>query len=286
MSLPSIPEITIDEALARYDVLLFDAFGVLVRTDGPLPGAAALIARLHEIDKPYTIVTNDASRSIATTAARFASFGMPIPASRIITSGSLIGDYIQAHGLAGARCLTLGSPDALASVADAGGVLVEPGDTDAPIAALCLADIPRRGLIEALEGTVTTLLATIDAGHAPHLVLPNPDLIYPRSADRYGLTAGAFAHMILGILEDRYPGRTFRFERLGKPHPFIFERAMAQHPGTPLDRVLMIGDQLPTDILGARRFGIDAALVRTGLARDENISASDVLPTAWLGGLG
>lgn len=281
----SIPEITMAEAIARYEVLLFDAFGVLVRTDGPLPGAAALIAHLNAIGKPYTIVTNDASRSIATTAARFASFDMPIPAARIITSGSLIGDYIEAHGLSGARCLALGSPDALASVEATGATLTTPGDTRDPIAALILADIPRRGLIEALEGTVTTLLATIDAGHAPHLVLPNPDLIYPRTATSLGLTAGAFAHMILGILEDRYPGRTFRFERLGKPHPFIFERALAQHPNTPLDRVLMIGDQLPTDILGARRFGLDAALVRTGLARDENISPTDIQPTAWLQGL-
>jgi ribonucleotide monophosphatase NagD (HAD superfamily) len=38
----------------------------------------------------------------------------------------------------------------------------------------------------------------------------------------------------------------------------------------------MLGDQLATDILGAKRFGIDAALVQTGLAREFQVDAKIV----------
>lgn len=49
-------------------------------------------------------------------------------------------------------------------------------------------------------------------------------------------------------------------ERLHAP---IFEEAVRRIGSR---RVAMVGDQLATDILGARRCGIDAVLVGTGLA--------------------
>jgi len=39
----------------------------------------------------------------------------------------------------------------------------------------------------------------------------------------------------------------------------------------------MIGDQLNTDILGAQRFGIAAALVMSGLARAEQVH-TEIVP--------
>ena len=46
--------------------------------------------------------------------------------------------------------------------------------------------------------------------------------------------------------------------------PGLFELARARMPGA--TRLLMIGDQLETDIAGARAAGIDAALI-TGVSR-------------------
>lgn len=270
---------TIDDLIRDYDALMFDAYGVLVRGDGAIPHAAELLARLDAIGKPYVILTNDASRLTETCAARYASLGLPIPVERIITSGSLLVPYFAAHGLHNARTLVLGGPDAQAWVARAGGKLVETGEADV-VDVLALADLPDVEPMAQVEAVLSALLRAIDAGSCPRLVLPNPDRIYPRSAREVGLTGGAIAHMIEGILEERYPGRTWHFDRLGKPYGAIFDEGRRRLPAGA--RLVMIGDQLATDIRGALDAGIDAALVTTGLIdAGADRSAWPVKPT-WL----
>ena len=92
---------TISELFDRYDGMLLDAYGVLVDASGALPEAPALIAALHRRQMPYAIVTNDASRSVATYVAKLADLGMPVEGDRIITSGSLLPTYFRERGLAG-----------------------------------------------------------------------------------------------------------------------------------------------------------------------------------------
>ena len=79
-SVSTVPTITIDALLDRYDAILFDAYGVLVHGSGPLPGAAELLTRLNREDRPYFVVTNDASKLPATAASRYQRFGLPIDA--------------------------------------------------------------------------------------------------------------------------------------------------------------------------------------------------------------
>ena len=66
------------------------------------------------------------------------------------------------------------------------------------------------------------------------------------------------------ILATRHPDAPPRFERLGKPHPALFEAAVA-HAGT--RNLCMVADQPGTDVRGANGCGIDSALVGTGLGR-------------------
>jgi ribonucleotide monophosphatase NagD (HAD superfamily) len=69
--------------------------------------------------------------------------------------------------------------------------------------------------------------------------------------------------MFEGALALRYPHRTdLRFVRLGKPNTPIFEDAV-RRAGT--SRAVMIGDQLETDIKGARAAGLDAVWIETGV---------------------
>src|SRR5262245_42128467 len=111
------------DVLDRYDGVLLDAFGVLVDGSGPLPGAAELVAELGRRRMPFLIVTNDASRLPATVADRFARFGIPVAAGEVLTSGQLLGPWFRERGLAGARCLVLGTEDSERYVEDAGGVV-------------------------------------------------------------------------------------------------------------------------------------------------------------------
>lgn len=270
----SPPEIRVADLLDRYDLFLLDAYGVLVDLDGALPGAAAFLAALEGRRKAWCLVSNTAARLPEHASRRYAGFGLDIPAERILTSGMLLPDYFSAHDLVGRRCLVLGPEDSRAYVARAGGLPRAPGET---FDAVVLADQAGFPLLETLDWLLSALLPRLDRGETLPLVLPNPDLIYPK-AGGYGLTAGGLAVMLEAILAQRYPHRPdLRFVRLGKPHPALLELALARlGPGRPV----MLGDQPDTDIAAARALGVDAALVLGGVARQPADAGSGV-PT-WL----
>jgi HAD superfamily hydrolase (TIGR01450 family) len=256
------------DLVERYTALLFDAYGVLIAHDGALPGAPAVIDDLNARGKPYLILTNDASRTAETSSRRYRSMGLDIEPGRILSSGLLIGPYFQARGLRGARTVVLGPAESMAMVAEAGGRVVVLDDVvDADVLIVC--DEAGFPFLPWLDRALSFLYRRFDRGAPVHLVVANPDLVYPASPGRYGFTAGALALLLEKALQTRYPDRGLVFEGLGKPHPRMFEEA-ARRLGT--RDLLMIGDQLGTDIAGAVRFGIDAALVAGGLVRDlENV---------------
>lgn len=273
-------QVNLADVLDRYDAVLLDAFGVLVDGTGALPGAAALVAELGRRQVPYLIVTNDASRLPSTVAGRFRRFGIEVDAGDVLTSGQLLAPYMRERELTGARCLVLGTEDSQRYVADAGGEVC-PIDPDADYDLVAVCDDEGYPFLEGVNATVSAIFRRLDAGRAMHLVLPNPDLVFPAGGGRFGFTAGAVALLFEAALARRYPERQLAFDRLGKPHRPLFDAAIARL-GT--RRLLMIGDQLETDIAGARAAGLDAALLVTGVSRWHPTHA--VEPTYLLESLG
>lgn len=280
MTLPA--RLPLAQVLARHTGVLLDAYGVLVNLDGALPGAAELIRRLNRAGKPYLVVSNTAARLPEHAAERYRAFGLDLTAERILTSGMLLAGYFQVHGLTGKRCLVLGPADSLAYVTRAGGEAV---DWREDFDLLVLADQAGFPFVVAMDRVLGRLFAKLDAGLEVPLLLPNPDLIYP-TGQGYGFTAGAAALIIEAALRQRYPRRPgLGFTRLGKPHPGLFEAAAARLGSRDL---VMIGDQLETDIRGANAFGIASALVAGGVSRADALwdqAADAVVPTYLLNGL-
>jgi ribonucleotide monophosphatase NagD (HAD superfamily) len=243
--------ITVEELIARYPVLLLDAYGVLVNSTGALPGAAGLIDELNRSGKSYYLLTNDASKLPQTAASRYQGYGLQIEPQRIITSGELLKNYFKTHNLSGARCTVLGPEDSARYTRDAGGVVVIGDEAGFPF-------------VETVDMVLTELFHKVERREKFDLVLPNPDLIYPKADRGFGITSGSIALIIEAALQLRYPGRPdLRFERLGKPNADIFKEAL-KRSGT--ENMVMIGDQLETDIRGANAFGLDSVLVGTGIA--------------------
>ena len=265
----AVPETNVAALLRRYDALLFDAYGVLVHSAGALPGAAELVDRLNTAAKPYYILTNDASKLPTTAAARYQGYGLAIDAERIITSGLLLERHFAAYHLAGTRCVVLGTEDSRRYVSGAGGEIV---DSREPFDVLVVADEFGYPFLETVGQALSGLFRAIDRQHAIHLVLPNPDLIYP-APDGFGIAAGSIALVFEAALRLRYPHRSdLRFTRLGKPHAAMFAEALRR---TGTRNMVMVGDQLEADIGGAHDFGLDAVLVDTGI----NTPALSTAPT-------
>jgi HAD superfamily hydrolase (TIGR01459 family) len=275
---------TVDALLARYDVFLLDAYGVLVRSSGPLPGAARFLGRLRDAGKFHLIVSNDASRSPATTLRRYQDFGLPLDIEQIVTSGQLLLEFYARHGLGGAATIVLGTEDSNQYVRDAGGVVVAPDDDGAQV--LVVGDDDGYDFLETVNKVITVLLRRLDRGQKTHLVLPNPDLLFPHSDGTYGFTSGAIAAMLEAILRLRDPGGGQRFVALGKPNAPIFEAALRRCPTQDRRRIVMVGDQFGTDIRGAADFGLDTVFVETGIGRPEDAARFGVTPTWRLAAVG
>jgi ribonucleotide monophosphatase NagD (HAD superfamily) len=151
------------------------------------------------------------------------------------------------------------------------------------IDALAVCDDSGTPFVEGIEYALSAIVRAVDGGRTPALILPNPDLIYPKGAGEYGVTAGSMALVIETALGRRFPGRGLRFDHLGKPAPHLFiegqRRIGARRP-------VMIGDQIETDIAGARAAGIDCALL-SGVSRWSSLgpaggSTSGIAPTYLL----
>jgi len=270
MSTPAA--VTFDYLLDRYDAILLDAYGVLVDLAGALPGAAAWVDALNRCGKPYWLASNTAARLPESAARRYQGFGLAIPAGRILSSGMLLTPYFGAHGLVGRRTRVLGPEDSQGYAERAGARVVGPGEE---FEVLVLADQAGFPFLEAVDEVLSALFDQFDRGIQVPMILPNPDLVYP-SGRGCGITSGAVAAMLEAALQQRYPDRSgLSFVRLGKPYPGLFEEAVRLAGSR---NVVMIGDQLETDIVGAARFGIDSALV-PGLLTGNKRAAGAIEPT-------
>lgn len=265
--LVKIPErVTIQDLAQRYRVFLLDAYGVLVDGSGALANAHRILREIREHGCSLLVLTNDASRLPETAADRFQRLGLDIGADHVITAGSLLSPYFQAHGLRGARCMVLGTEDSATYVERAGGEVV-PIAPDSDIDALIVCDEDGYPFLQGVEAGLSAVARKVKNDGRVTLILPNPDLIFPKAPGSYGFTSGAAALLIEAGLTRLFPDipRTeLSFTLLGKPHAPMFRRAR-ELAGT--DSLVMVGDQLETDIAGARTAGVPSALVESGLGR-------------------
>ena len=231
--------------------------------------------------RPYLVVTNDASRSPATVARRFAGLGLPITSEYIVTSGELIPPYFARHDLVGARTCVLGPADSGGLRARAGGTVVPlaPGMT---IDCLAVCDDDGFAFLPGIELALSAAVRALDAGRGVTLILPIPHF-------------GVFEARVDGVSSSASPpapsrccsrrrcaavsrGRAALLSPRQARAPPV--RSAAERLGTP-KLLLMIGDQLETDVVGARAAGLDVALV-DGVSRWQHAAAAAPAVPTWI----
>jgi ribonucleotide monophosphatase NagD (HAD superfamily) len=184
---------------------------------------------------------------------------LDLAAERILTAGMLLKPYFEAQRYQGLRCAVLGSEDSFSYVENAGSRPVSPfEDFDLVL----IGDQAGFPFLDGVDAVLSRLIQKLDGGETVPLILPNPHLIFPK-ASGFGITAGSVALIFEAALRQRFPERAdVAFVQLGKPQPGLFEDAV-RRAGT--RNVVMIGDQIDTDIRGATGVGLDSALVAGGV---------------------
>ncbi|MBC7658475.1 MAG: HAD-IA family hydrolase [Chitinophagaceae bacterium] len=267
----------LDSLVDRYEGFLFDAYGVLYDGKGLIEKCVKAWTMLKDRGKPCWVLTNGSSRTLDETVSMYRRLGLSLDPTEIINSASLLRGYFSEKSLIGSRTAVLGTKSSALYVEEAGGIVVDPLTTD-DYSVVVMANQTDFPLLETLEAVLSLVITRIEAAEPIHLILTNPDLIYPHQTRRFGITAGSFALLLEAALTARLGPSAPVFEKLGKPFPRIFNEAIKK-AGTA--KLLMVGDQLETDIRGAQTVGLDSVLVGTGMIRVDRWKPApdDPMPT-------
>jgi HAD superfamily hydrolase (TIGR01450 family) len=238
-----------------YAAVLLDLDGTLYHEDHVLPGAADLVRRLQAERRTYACLTNSTT-SPACLRARLAGMGIDMPESAIYTAAAAAADYVRHHFPPRPRVFNLAT-EGLAELLDrrvhwVGGI-GEPCDAvivGAPANAYATADRQRAALYLLRAGAT--------------LVGVCADRVYP-SPRGLEFGSGALASL-LAYAAHVTPVYT------GKPEPVFFQELCAKLHVDPA-RCVLVGDNLESDIAGAKRLGMATILTLTG------VTPATALPT-------
>jgi len=262
----------------RYEVVFFDAFGVIKNYSGLVPGIEKTFAYLESENKEYYIVTNDASRGPSQLAESYHRMGLTaITENRIVSSGMLTKEYLDLKVQDGIVAY-LGTKNSAHYIERSGLEVLSMSEVNESnmdkVSALIFLDDEGFDWCEDLNKTVNLLRRkTIPA------IVANTDRAYPLSASNVSIAIGGIAAMVESVVGKQ-------FIRFGKPDSQMFMFAydlIREYRQISKREIVMVGDTLNTDILGGNKFGLDTVLVLSGntLARDveTRVTATGIMPT-------
>jgi HAD superfamily hydrolase (TIGR01450 family) len=262
----------------RYNVIFFDAFGVLKNYQGLVPGIEKTFEYLKQQNKEYYIVTNDASRSPVQLASSYHKMGLhAITPDRIISSGMLTKEYLYLKVPEG-MVAYLGTEDSAHYIESLG---LHP----MPISQVNESNIDQIKALLFLDDEgfdwqkgVNTAVNLLRKRTIPAIVA-NTDHAYPVTLHDLSVAIGGLAMMVETIVGKK-------FIRFGKPDSQMFMFAydlIRDYRPISKKEIVMVGDTLHTDILGGNKFGLDTVLVLSGntLPKDveTRVTSSGIVPT-------
>lgn len=235
---------------AGYRAILCDIWGVVHDGGRVLPGVEARLFKWKGEGRKIILVTN-APRPAATVQGHLDRLGL--------SRGAY--DGITSSGEAGIAALTdpprpvgfLGTHEDKVDLVQR-GVVVSTGD---------FTELACTGLDEWRDEPAAyrdQLEAWARAGVVMHCL--NPDRIVIHCGRREACA---------GALADIYEELGGQVRWYGKPHASIYDHARSLAGSPAREAMLAIGDGLPTDMLGAARYGIDAIYVSHGIHAGEPV---------------
>ena len=245
------------DLVPRYDALLVDAWGVLHDGGRCFDDARECLQRLSQAELPVIVLSNAARREISMDD-ELECCGIDRALYRsVVTSGELVwqalveGKFDPPAGRNGfyfgperSQSLTHGLDfNWVADIGQADFVLNTGPPEGNPVNAESY-----RPLLERM------------ADRRLPMVCANPDRFALRHGE-LGISAGSIAALYREVSDAPV-------HSLGKPHGEMFRQALARLDGVDQSRVLVVGDGLETDIVGADRAGLDSLFVIDGIHRE------------------
>ncbi|HNX16736.1 MAG TPA: TIGR01458 family HAD-type hydrolase [Methanoregula sp.] len=237
---------------------LIDLDGVLYTGDVPITGAQKALSFLTDQGYTFRCVSNSTRKCRAAIAARLEKMGFDIPARMIFTPPVAAVRYMQETGKHRAYLLTTEDVEQ-----DFTGTCVDDGSTTVDYVVV---------------GDAGDRVTYASMNHAFRCLMNGAGLIalekdrYWMAHDGLSLSAGPFVTAL-----ESATGKIATV--VGKPSKAFFDLAL-RDMGLEAGSVVMIGDDIFTDIGGAQAVGMQGVLVQTGKFRKEILDLADVKPDA------
>ncbi|PFG15597.1 HAD superfamily hydrolase (TIGR01450 family) [Propionicimonas paludicola] len=245
-----------------FDAYLFDLDGTIYLGDQLLPGASRLVAAVRHYQRPLRFLSNNPTRDPGQYAAKLTGLGIPTRPDEVVNTVVTTVNWLKAN-----------HPDAV----------VFPIAEAPLVRALTEAGIRISDRAEEID----IVIASYDRGfdyrklqiafdaiwfhRRAFLIQTNPDRFCPYPGGRGQPDAAAITAAI-----EAATGTTCRHS-FGKPDPLMLQTALATLPSVKVERVVMVGDRLHTDLEMATGAGVRSAVVLTGEATAEQVAG---LPAA------
>jgi 4-nitrophenyl phosphatase len=254
-------------------LLLVDLDGVVYRGRNPVPGVAAVLRDRAAKGDRVIYVTNNSSRHRDEYRAQLTQMDLPLAAESIVTAARATAVMLSERDPRPKLAMVLGGPGLARELRDEHIRVVPP--TERGLAAK--PDTVVVGVDFRLSYRRLSIAA--DAARDGALfVATNRDPIYPAADDQLFAGAGSIVAAV-AVASGRQPDFA-----VGKPEPGLF-RAAAEVGGARVEDAVIIGDNVFSDIAGARNVGARSILMLTGVTTPEmakGLPAAD-RPTAVAG---
>lgn len=260
--------------------ILFDIDGTLISGKHALSGAPELISWLRSHEYPFYLLTNDGNHSRQQKSLFLCRAGVNVNYEEIISCASALESYAENNALKGSKVFVLGELGNPDYAEDAGLLVTRDLKEINDVSAIIVGE----GEYDWQPYLTAALNYFVKNREAP-LVVPNPDSYWPAGRKgEFGIGAGGKARFLVSLLDEM--GIEKKPVYLGKPYKAIYEYAVEamrrKFTGKTIhfERVLMLGDSLRSDILGANTAGLSSALLLTGITGHEQLkkASGDLLP--------
>lgn len=231
-----------------YDAYILDLDGTVYLGDALLPGAREVVTYLVSRDIPRLYLSNNPTRDREMYVRKLNDLGIPAQPEEVVTTVFTTVQWLLQNAPVATVFPIAEEP--LIRALGAAGIRIsdDPREIDIVIASYDR-DLHWKKLQIAFEA--------IWYHRRAYLIATNPDMFCPFPGGRGEVDAGA----IIAAIEAT-TGTTLRVN-CGKPSPVML-RTIGQALGLELERSLIVGDRLYTEIRMGIDAGVDTALVLTG----------------------
>ncbi|RZV48195.1 MAG: TIGR01458 family HAD-type hydrolase, partial [Pseudomonadales bacterium] len=242
---------------------LIDLDGVVYDGDRVIPGAADAIAFLNQHHLPHLFVTNTSSVPARVVWQKLRFLGIEVPLRSILTPMIAARQWIRANGREPVAAFV-----PRPTLADFEGLNLLPPDVEVGARAIVIGDLGDQWDYRKLNRAFRLL---DNAGEQGCLIALGMTRFCKAEDGRLRLDVAPF---VKALEHSSYIEPTV----MGKPAADFFQQA-ADSLSMPMSELIMIGDDIYSDIHGAQRCGMRGLLVKTGKFREQDIN-SDVRPDA------